>query len=190
MNLGSSREQRRCLRDEAPDRIVDAVALDLGERDPRDGVRFRVALRHVVAVGKKRKTHVEVFVRGFVAAVRDRVDVDIEDLAVDRHERRQPGFLDRFAQRHAQRIAVAVGMSARLQPAIEFAVMQQQHERPVARHDPRRSRHVTDEERSLERVVVRREKIRKARDHRPFAIGRATIARERRGEIEAMVRQL
>ena len=61
-------------------------------------------------------------VPGHIAAHGDPVPVQIEDVR-QHHQIDQPRFFFRFPQGDRGQVAVAVGMAAELQPAIEFAVM-------------------------------------------------------------------
>ena len=53
--------------------------------------------------------------------------VDIENIVGQNPNILDAGFLARFGQRDLHGIALAVGVSTQLKPAIEFAVMRQQH---------------------------------------------------------------
>ena len=72
------------------------------------------------------------------AAFRDPVPVEVEQSAFD-HEIPQARFLPGLAQGRAGQVAVAVGVPARLQPAIELAVVGEQRAPAIGADQPRGS---------------------------------------------------
>lgn len=90
----------------------------------------------------KGKPRIEVMVCRIIATRGYQVDVDVEQRIAQGFDD-ESGFFVRFATRDTQRIAVAVAVSAELQPAIEFAVMRQQHVRALFVDDPCRTGDVT-----------------------------------------------
>jgi hypothetical protein len=77
----------------------------------------------------------------FISARRNAMPIDIEDAAFDAQidSRRFPP-----APRasHPRQIGVAVGMAAGLQPAVQLAVMHQQHPHTIRTDQPRRASEV------------------------------------------------
>jgi hypothetical protein len=93
-------------------------------------------------------------VRRLGAARRNRVHVDVKYGATAESERLKRRFLARLAQRNANDVGVSIGVSAGLQPTPELSVVQQHHGGAVAADDPRRSGHVTFDQRALEAVTM------------------------------------
>jgi hypothetical protein len=81
------------------------------------------------------------------------VAIEIEDFRLD-DKLRQTRFFLRLAQRHACEISIAVGVPAQLQPAIEFAVMREQHPLAGSIDEPGRSGEMTRHATSLEAIGV------------------------------------
>jgi hypothetical protein len=64
--------------------------------------------------------------------------IDIENATLD-PQIRHAGFFLRLAQRHPRQIGVAIGMSSRLQPPTQLAVVHQQHPLAIRADQPRRA---------------------------------------------------
>jgi hypothetical protein len=69
----------------------------------------------------------------------DLVRIEVEDLGLD-DQARQPGLFLRFGQGHAREVALAIRVPAQLQPAIQLAMVREQHARPRAIDQPGRCR--------------------------------------------------
>ena len=96
---------------------------------------------------RERVTHVVVPVRRLALSRRDRVDVDVEDLRRQEDEVRQARLLGALAERGRPRVALALVVSAHLEPCVEPAVVVQEnpprrgmHDEPAARDVSRRER--------------------------------------------------
>ena len=63
------------------------------------------------------------------AARRNGVDIQIKDVVVDRRDH-EAGLFRGFPAGHGQRVGIAIGVPAELQPAAEFGVVGHQHGRP------------------------------------------------------------
>ena len=72
----------------------------------------------------------------------------------------KPALLERFPQRHllAGRLA-GVAVAARLEPAVELAVVQQEDARAVGRHRDRAAGQVPREDSAVERMLVAQHEI-------------------------------
>ena len=83
--------------------------------------------------GEKPVAQVKMGVSRLVFSRRDGMDVDVEQLLVGKRLEvggREPGLLGDLAQRDLARIGLALAVPARLQPAVELAMVEQQHPRP------------------------------------------------------------
>jgi hypothetical protein len=67
---------------------------------------------------------------GKILSGRDGVNIQVEDATVSGLQMVQSGFFFRFTEGYFINIFVAIGVSSRLEPAIQFRVMNQQHELP------------------------------------------------------------
>ena len=88
----------------------------------------------------------------------DLVHVEVHGDGID-HEALDAGLLGRFSQCNGSQVGVTVAVSARLQPALQLGVEQQQDMVPRSVHHQRGSRQVTLEAGAAEHVVVRRDEV-------------------------------
>jgi len=140
-------------------------------------VRFLVAHERLARVGFERETQVVVIVLGLIAAGRNAMHVDVVDLVGDGAQRAQSRFLARFAQGRTAHVGVAVDVAAELQPAIEFAMVQQHRPLAFGIDDPGRRRYVTRRQRPIERThAVRFEKRNEPVAHRTLALVERAIS--------------
>ena len=110
-----------------------------GKRDPAQIVRLVADPEILARFGDEEKAQIVVVVGGLRAKRRDRVDVEVEDPDGSRGSRVQSlesGLLARLAQGDPQRVGIAVGMAAQLEPSPELAVMGEQHLLEVGRNHP------------------------------------------------------
>ncbi len=95
-------------------------------------MRLAVAAQWFARIRFEREAHVEVLVRRFRTAFRDRVDVEIVDRLAREAQRAQAGLFARFAHRRRTHVRIAVDVTAGLEPAVELAVVEQQRVRAFA----------------------------------------------------------
>ena len=133
----------------------------LGEVVPRDPPQIMGLVadsQFLPGSGEEQEADVVVEMRGFVTAGWDGVDIEVEwELAVRSREQvkvGQAGFLLGFALRHLERVGIAVGVAAELEPALQLAVMGEEHRAAVGRDDPRGAGDVAGEAGALEAVSV------------------------------------
>jgi len=126
--------------------------------------------------------------RGVPLVRRDRVHVDVQDLRTHRTiEGRDARLLARLAQGRVEGRRVGVfRMPARLQPAPELAVVNQQELGAVRPRDDRARRDVADRIRARERIRRRLEQAADARERLGFLGRRGRVALERGQEIGAI----
>src|SRR5690348_10372006 len=94
-------------------------------------------------------THVVMPVLGLVRPRRNAMTVDVENHRIH-DEITKARLLLRFAQSDACEVGVAVGMTAKLQPRIQLAMMRQQNALAVGADEPGGSGEMADPVRSLE----------------------------------------
>lgn len=80
------------------------------------------------------------------------MSIQIEYLTRIQLQSKQPGFFLCLAQCDIREIFIAVGVSARLQPTTQLAVMRQQHARTVGVYDKSRSSEMSGQVRTYERA--------------------------------------
>ena len=89
-------------------------------------------------MASQRVPRIEVMVRRVVQPRRNQVNVDVEEQIAHGFDD-QTRLLERFPARDPERIAVAVAVSAELQPAIQFAMVREEHVRLRSIDDPCRA---------------------------------------------------
>ncbi len=94
-------------------------------REPAQFVALAAEDLHRVLWRREQVPDVVVKVRGLRPVRGNRVDIQIERLLENRTQVHDARFLQRLAASHAQDIFIAVAMSAKLQPAVDLAVMMQ-----------------------------------------------------------------
>ena len=82
-------------------------------------------------------------------------------------EVREPRFLARLAQRDLARVALPIGVAAELEPAVQLAVVGQQHPAVIRGEDPGRPRDVSLGAAAQEAVRVRAHEGAHPLHHRP-----------------------
>lgn len=112
-----------------------------GDLDPSQRMGFVAHAKIFFADDPENEPRIEMMMWRIVAPRRDQMDVDVEQFVIESVDR-QARFFARFTARNAQRIGVAVAVSAQLQPSTEFAVMGQQHVGALRIDDPGRTRDV------------------------------------------------
>lgn len=120
------------------------VEIEVGEailRHPAELFGFVVPGHNSASRGEHQEPYVEMQV-GVLRRWIDTVDVDID--GGDNHpEALDSGFFGGFTPRHVSKIHVAVGMTAGLQPSLQFRVEQQQHRPRIDLNHKRRAGEVT-----------------------------------------------
>ena len=137
-----------------PQRFIQRrIFSNFADLTPRQRMRL-VADGELIAPGRPYdEAHVVVPVCGVGAMSRDAMSIEIEDFRFD-DQIAQPGFFLGFAQRHPREVVVAIGMTAELQPTIEFAVMREQDAPTGPVDEPGRSRQVAGRAVALEAIDV------------------------------------
>lgn len=121
--------------------------------------------------GAHDEAHVVMEMLRLVRARRNHVPVEIEDVALD-DQIVQARLLPRLAQRDAREVGVAIGVTAELQPAIELAMMREQHAPTGSIDEPGRTGEVSRHAAAFETIRVRqRERAEIVRARRSLACG-------------------
>jgi len=81
--------------------------------------------------------------RWLIFSRRNRMHVEVKNIFGRGKNIFYAGLLLSLAKRDSERIDVAIGMSAKLKPEVEFSVMREQNAPAVRTHDPRRTRHMS-----------------------------------------------
>ena len=132
------------------------------------------------------EAHVVMHVRGHALVLGNVVRVEVEDRRRDR-QAGQARFLFGFGQRHAREVAFAVGVAAQLQPAIELAVVREQHALAGAVDQPGRGGEVAGQAFAPERILGVVQQRDEARDRGGFGrpargvVGKQAAVRRRAG---------
>src|SRR5215813_7871524 len=102
-------------------------------------MRLVADAQRLCAIRFELETNVVMEMLGLCSTRRNRVDVDIEDLAAHRANGREPRLFRRLTHRDCEHVRLAVCVPAELEPLAELAVMRQQHMRAVEIEHPGRS---------------------------------------------------
>ena len=108
---------------------------DLVDLHPSQRVRFAADAKKIAAYDPNRKTGVEVMMRRIAAMGGYQMDVDVEQVIAHGLDF-EPRFFARFTQGNTQRVGIAIAVAAQLQPAIQLAVMREEHMRTRFVDDP------------------------------------------------------
>jgi hypothetical protein len=109
----------------------------------------------VVAVGAQQEANIVMKMSGYLAMGGDPVDIQVKDLLVDRSDALEAGLLSGLAKCDAQYVRIAVGVTAKLKPESELAVMGQQNMGAGRIDHPPRAGDVSFLQRSLKAVGMR-----------------------------------
>ncbi len=112
-------------------------------------------MESLVVAGSNQIADIVVPVPRFTGAFRNPVPVEIENAALDvQPQPRQPGLLFRLPQGHPGQVTIAIGVAARLQPAVEFAMVGQQGTPAITAYDQGRAGEVRARLFAPERIAL------------------------------------
>ena len=106
------------------ERPLVAEEYNFKERNPSCVLDFMVERKDAVFCRREQVAYIQVQMCGLMRAGRDLVDVQIEDVFLQRL-RLKAGFLPNLPLCDCQQVAVSIGMAARLQPFVQLGVMDQ-----------------------------------------------------------------
>jgi hypothetical protein len=102
---------------------LGGVVFELIEGDPGEVVGFWGDGEVAAAGVADEEADVVVVVGGDVFVGGDAVDVEVEDVVCDGGEGGEAGFFEAFLEGDGEDVAITVGMTAGLEPEVEFAVV-------------------------------------------------------------------
>src|SRR5690606_36897204 len=109
-----------------PHRPLGGVFLQLLHRNPGEVVGLFGDNELVLAHDAEEETNIVMVVAGNLLPRRDAVDIEIEDLLADCDNIGESGLLKALPTSHGENVRIAVGMTSRLKPDVQFPMMGKQ----------------------------------------------------------------